>query len=930
MKNKKSHREDGAHRSRNPSRLLRIQISRLCLGGALAAAALPGHAQESQSPRLEEVITIGTRIQGRTVTDTAVPVDVLSPQELKNVPSADISDVMSKLIPSFDIAANPVNEGSSHIRPSQLRGMDSDKALILVNGKRRHRAAVIFMAGWGGHGPDLNPIPSIALKSVEVLRDGASALYGSDAIAGVMNFNLKDASDGGSLSLQGGQYTGYEHEGNYQAAANKGLALGDNGFVNVSVEWAKRERADRVENDDRTIAQSGLVPSQAMNTVRQNAVSVDGIPLGTRYGPDALTERDFNHDGVIDSLIFRSDGIPDDPDTRFKDNLSLPETIYGATPQESKKVFINAGYTLSDSMKLYAFGNYMTKQSDSSFFYRSPSASQLAPLRLRDGSIWNPRTALYPGGFTPRFYGDVEDYSLTTGVRGEFGGGILYDFSGRYGVSKIGYDVKGSMNPSMGPDTPRNFHPGDLENNEASFNADFSRPFDVGWHSPLNVAVGLEYRDEGYKISQGNLASYQAGPYALPDPWNFEITQREVDADPNDSLTQVECRIPGLQAVGSLCPSMVVNGNTYRDPIYNTAAVGSNGFPGYSPDFNSNYHRSNTAVYLTLESDITEKFFGSLAGRFEDFEDFGSNFSWRTAGRYSLTDKLALRASVGTGFKAPTPGQISTTNVSTTPSDGQLVQRGIFPATHPASVLFGAKPLEPEESFSYTGGITFEPLDNLTLTLDYYYIQLKNRLTFSGTFVPTRAQQDALAAMNIPGAETIQQVQFFTNDAETETTGFDFVADYRLDWAWGTTTFSYRGNWNQTEITKRPLQANGRPLIDNARKYLLEHTPGYRAVWGLNHAWERFNVDVRVNSYGTWSYANTTLTQFEHYRATHQVDMSVGWEVTDSITATLGSRNVFDKYPQVAQLNTCCGRIYPETAADWFGRYVYLNLNTNF
>lgn len=925
MKNKRSHRGNRIHHAENPNRFPRLPagFSKLCLGGALAALALPAQAQQQpKSGPVEEVITIGTRIQGRTAADTAVPVDVLSAQELKSVPSPDISDVVSKLIPSFDIAANPINEGSSHVRPSQLRGMDSDKALILVNGKRRHRSAVIFMAGWGGHGPDLNPIPSIALRSVEVLRDGASALYGSDAIAGVINFNLKNSSDGGALTVQAGQYTGYEHEGNYQVAANKGFALGDNGFVNVSAEWAKRERADRVENDDRTIAQSGLVPSQAMNTVMRNAISVDGIPLGTRYGPDALTERDFNGDGVIDSLIRASDGIPDDPDTRFKDNLILPETVYGATPQLSKKVFVNAGYKLGDSMELYSFGNYMTKQSNSSFFYRSPSTGQLAPLRLQDGSIYNPRS-LYPGGFTPRFYGDVEDYSLAVGLRGEFGNGILYDFSGRYGNSNIGYDVKGSMNPSMGPDTVTNFHPGDLQNDEMSFDADFSKPVEVGWHSPLNVAVGLEYRKEGYKISQGDALSYFAGPYSLPDPWNLETTQAEVNADPNDSITQIACRVPGQEAVGSPCAA--------TDPVRTVADVGSNGFPGYSPNFTSDYNRRNSAVYLTLESDVTEKFFGSLAGRFEDFEDFGSNFSWRTAGRYRLTDALALRASVGTGFKAPTPGQISTTNVSTTPSDGQLVQRGIFPATHPASMLFGSKPLEPEESFSYTGGITWEPLGNLTATLDYYYIKLKNRLTFSSTFVPTAAQKTALAALNIPGAATIEQVQFFTNNPDTETTGIDFVLDYRLNWgAAGTTTFSYRGNWNQTEIVRRPLQANGVQLINDARKYLLEHTPGYRDVFGVNHAWEKFNVDVRVNSYGPWTYANTTLTQFESYASTHQVDMSVGWSVNDSITATLGGRNVLETYPDVGNLNTCCGRIYPETAADWYGRYVYLNLNANF
>jgi iron complex outermembrane recepter protein len=908
----------------NGLRRLPTQLSKLCLGGALAAVALPGQAQQQLPLQpLEEIVTIGTRMQGRTATDTAVPVDVVSAEELKTVPAADISDIISRLIPSFDITANPVNDGSSHIRPSQMRGMDFDKALVLVNGKRRHRAAVVFLDGWGAHGPDLNPIPAIALNSVEVLRDGASALYGSDAIAGVMNFNLKDAGDGGSISVMGGQYAGHDHEGEYQVAANKGLALGDSGFVNVSVEWAKRERADRGTVYNFPIAGSGVLPSDAVNTVMENAVSVDGIALGTRYGPDALTERDFNGDGVIDSLVRGSDGIPDDPDTRFKDNLAIPEQAWGATPQESKKLFINAGYKLTEDMQLYAFGNYMSKQSDSSFYYRSPSASQLAPVRRQDGSIYNPRAELYPGGFTPRFYGDVEDYSLAAGLRGQFSNGIFYDFNGRYGNSNIGYDVKGSMNPSMGPDTPTNFHAGELQSDEMSFNADLSKPVEIGWHSPLNVAVGFEYRDEGYKISKGEPLSYFAGPYALSDPWNFEITQAEVDANPTDSLTQIECRIPGLAAIGSLCPA--------GDPIRNAAAVGSNGFPGYDPNFTADYNRSNSAAYLTLESDVTEKFFGSVSGRFEDFEDFGSNFSWRTAGRYRLTDGLALRASVGTGFKAPTPGQISTINVSTRVINQNLVQSGIFPATHPASMLFGAKPLEPETSFSYTGGITFEPLDTLSIALDYYYIELKDRITFSGIFTPTQAQQAQLAQFNIPGGEAIQGVQFFTNDADTETTGIDLVVDYHLAWdSAGVTTFTYRGNWNQTDIVRRPIQPDGSTLVSDARKYGIEHAPRYRGAFGVNHAWDRLSVDVRLNSYGAWSTSDNALAQFQSFSSTQQVDLSLGWKVNESISATLGGRNVFDAYPDEDNVTTCCGQKYPEVAADWFGVFWYLNVSANF
>ena len=891
---------------------------------AVSLSPAPALAQGAESDsEVEEIVTIGTRRQGRTAIDTAVPIDVFSQDDLDSVSSDDLVDVVRTLVPSFNVSRQPISDGASFVRPPQMRGLDSDKTLVLVNGKRRHRAALVVLGGFGAHGPDLATIPSIALKSVEVLRDGAAAQYGSDAIAGVMNFNLKDAAEGGEARVQVSQYTEDDNAVQYLGALNFGFG-GDNSFVNTSIEISDGEPTSRGTFYDGTIGSSGLTPNQA--TQVSGMFDPDGAgPLGPqmRYGPDALTEV-YDGSGNLLSLVRASDGIPDDRDTRYRDNICEAEIgqpnscltqIWGEPDRDAIRMFINAGVDLNNSAQLYAWANFSDSNSNTSFFHRDPDVAQLAPIRLQDGSIYNPRDR-FPSGFTPRFFGNVIDQSLTAGLRGDWANGVAYDFGGRFGNNEIKYQIQNTINPSLGPASPTKFRPGNLINEETEFNADFSKAFDVGWANDLNVAVGVSYRDESYDIEEGDAASFAVGPYGAADPWGFETTQAEVDADPNDAITQIECRIPGQESVGSLC----VDG----DPINTPVPVGSNGFPGFGGQFATSYSRDSYAIYADLESDVTDNLLANLAFRYEDYSDFGDNFSWKLAGRYRFGDAFAVRGSVGTGFRAPTGGQISTVNVATRiADDGTPVAEGLFPPASPVSALFGATPLDAETSNQFTLGLTATPTENLTITLDYYFIELEDRIVISSDFDVGPAEIAQLEALGVPGAATIAQVSFFTNDVDSETQGIDLVANYQWDWAGGITSIAFAGNWNDTEITDAGQFLNAETVFDEENGL-----PEWRGNLTLQHTWANdVTFSLRANMYG--DYSNVNDSDFDpppqDFDGLAQFDFDVTWYIGDQYRLTIGGNNIFDELPDVAISEACCGRIVASgSVMDWQGPQYYI------
>ena len=940
--------------------LVRVSIRLLC--GALllfasVSSVAPAKAQ-SQSPviardarLIEEIVTVGTRTRPRAATETPVPVDYFSVEAVDSVNSSDLLDVLGTLVPSFSLARHAIADGGAFIRPNSLRGLDAHHTLVLVGGKRRHRSSLVRLGGFGSHGADLSALPSFAVGSMEILRDGAAALYGSDAIAGVINFNLKDDDDGFDVAARYGGYEAGDGE-ELRVDAGAGFALGHGGFLYLAANFATIEPTSRSEAFDLPIGESGMTPFAATKS--------EATFGGVRYfGPDAFAY-EYGEDGELLQVLPWSDGVPDDLDRRFAENyhrvgggreFNWPAQIWGQPERKQWMLAMNAEWPLPRGSSAYWFGGYGARDYTSGFFYRRPGVSQLLPVRLADGRIYDPRAERYPAGFTPQFSGRVVDASLVAGIRGDLAR-LGFDVSAAYGRNKIAYTIDNTLNPSLGPATPTRFRPGDLTSRDLALNADFT--FDLGRASggdtqrhgdggdtqrrrdgdtqrtsdgdtqrtsggDRHLAFGLEYRVEGYKIGEGGEASYALGPFARPDPFNLEITWDEARADPEDEFDAAECRIPGFAVVGDLCPE--------GDPIHNALSVGSNGFPGYPPDFASEYERASYGAYAEFETDLGDRLLVNLAARFEDFEDFGEVGTGKVALRFSLSDAVNVRGSLGTGFRAPTPGQISTTNVSTRiSSQGIPVAQGVFPADHPASALFGSQSLDAEDSWSATLGLAVDLASGLSFTLDYYRIELENRIVLSSVFALDAGHRQALQDLGVAGATDIAELRFFTNDVDTRTFGLDLVASYSLDTRLGHTRFRLALNHNRTRILER-----GR-FVDLETEFDLEHaSPVVRANFTLNHSWRMLEAMLRARYFGKHRNADTSnLDRIQRFPGETMFDASLKVNFSERLSLRLGAENLFDNYPPPAQFETCCGAIYHrESIMPWQGRLFYAQLSAS-
>ncbi|MFB3118942.1 MAG: TonB-dependent receptor domain-containing protein, partial [Stenotrophomonas maltophilia] len=545
---------------------------------------------------LDAVVVTGTRTRGRTAMQSATPIDKLEAKELDRQGNGDMTETLKNLVPSY--TATPLTgDGAAFIRSTSLRGLPPDDVLLLVNSKRRHRSALIAHFGAamnvGAHGADIGHIPSIALKSVEVLRDGAAAQYGSDAIAGVLNFLLKDASEGAEIQAQVGQW--YEGETDFKIAGNIGLPLTSKGFINVSGEYTSNPELSR-----------GV----------QHAAAI------------AATES----------------GIP---------NVKNPAMNWGRPESSGLRTVWNAGLELNENARLYSFGNFADTYGNYSFFYRPPGRSgalEQLPMNPNDPSQGNFCWCdTFPAGFTPRFEGFQTDLSWVAGLRGNLNNGLLYDISGSYGSNRIDYKLNGSLNASWGPDSQFDFHPGDLKQEDINLNLDLAYPLGEN----VNLAGGLEWRQESYTMFQGDEQSWRAGPWASVG----------LLIDPN-------------------------TGTNYASP-----GLAANGFAGTDPDIAGKFTGKNWAVYVDGEWDVSDALLLQAAFRHEDFTEFGTTDDGKLAARFNVSDRLTLRGSVSTGFRAPTPGQANVTTITTSFDGvtGMQVQEGTVRPTDPLAVSLGGK-----------------------------------------------------------------------------------------------------------------------------------------------------------------------------------------------------------------------------------------------
>jgi iron complex outermembrane receptor protein len=865
----------------------------LTLGVGTALAAEDGDAEE---PTVDEVVVTGSLGKPRTVLESAVPIDAHSAEDIEAVSYGDTQDILKVLVPSYTLPRLPIADGATFIRPASLRGLSTDKTLLLVNSKRRHRGALVSTGGDGAQPADAAQIPASALKSVEVLRDGAGAQYGSDAIAGVINFILKDAPDGGMLSIQAGQY--YEGDGDeIVIGGNKGFAIGDAGFLNFSFEYVSLQPTSR----GKQICNVG-VANQSAGFCVASLTTASATPRIAAYA--TLT----NYENLI--------GDP-------AQHWGVPET-------EAFRTFVNAGYDFGD-VEWYAFANYSKSHARQDFNYRPPIDMNNAntpndnPIRLQDGTTWTVNQR-FPLGFTPKFFGDVTDYSLVSGLTGAFGP-VRYDVSARYGQDKIAYVMTNTLNYSLGRASPSEFHPGDLISDEIAVNADFVYEWKPSFLSNgVDVAFGAEARQEGYEIVKGDEASYIVGPFAVADPFDFCTNESTVG-------------LRTMTAAG-VATGQAINCASSSDPVYQTMGAGSNGFPGYPPLYAGELSRDSYAAYVDVSSDITDQLFVELALRAEDFSDFGGTVDYKVAARYEFVDGFAIRGSLGTGFRAPTPGQLFTTVVSTVVNNGIPVAQGLFPATNPVAQYLGGKPLKPERSENFSLGLTASPIPGLNITADYYRIKVSDMFFATPQITVTPAIAAAMTAAGVPGADSIGAVVFFQNAFDATIQGVDVVATYALDWDSGqSTVLSASLNYNKPEVdsVKPFVDATGvtRVYFDaEFKKDYADATPRWRSILSASHTIGDFTTLVRANIWGPYenqfSVGNPVIQKFDPEVL---VDLEFSYQIDDTYKLSFGGRNIFDNYPDPDKIgeSTTNGRIYRSDAlVDWQGGYYFAKLTAVF
>ena len=852
----------------------------------LSASGISAPVVAQDDVQLEEVIVTGSRGRPRSVSDSPVPIDVFTSEDLRAVSYTDTNDILKTLVPSFNLGRQPISDGSSFIRPAELRGLPTDKTLVLVNSKRRHRSALVSIGGSGTQGPDISTIPSIALKNIEVLRDGASAQYGSDAIAGVINFILKDADDGFSLSIDSGGFS--EGDGDQTTVqANLGLPLGESGFINLSAEISEADATSRSEQY-----------CESWFCADQNGSNPYNIRSADNGGDAAFLAGLSSANIGQDSSVVQPWGQPN---------------------MEAQRFFVNAGYQIDADTEAYFFGNISESESDGGFFYRYPGNGTIEDLREKDGGIYNPLEK-YPGGFTPRFFGEVSDFSLLGGIRGSFDNGLNYDFSGRTGESEIRYTLANTINPSQGRASQKSFKPGDLINSETQFQADFDYEFESNFASPLLLAFGTSYMNESYEVVQGELNSYTAGPHATQDPFNL------CNADKTASAA-------GTTAIAG---GSTLNCADSSDPVYQVVGVGSNGFPGFSPQFSELYERSSYAVYGDLSTDVTDNLFLQAAIRYEDYDDFDAETVVKFAGLYRITDDFALRGSIGTGFRAPTPGQQGTINVSTRLPNGFPVATGLFPAGGPVAQALGASPLAPETSTNYTIGFTAN-VGQLDLTVDFYRIDLDDATyaisTRDVSTDPTSgdAYKNYLLLDNagVAGANSIGGVLYFANGFDVSSKGVDIVASYPLD-------FGSAGNTNLSmslSYNKKAFESDADAYLNAENQFdYVNYNPNWRGVFTAAHDLNDLRLTARASYWGESENANSGTSRRQVQDATWFVDLEAQYQINDTFRIAAGGRNVFDEYPNKGNIgDTCCGRIYESgSVLDWNGSYWFARLTADF
>ncbi|MBA3259978.1 MAG: TonB-dependent receptor, partial [Gemmatimonadales bacterium] len=770
-------------------------------------------------------VVVGSRARHTAEEELAVPVDIFPAEQLQQQGSTETSVILQAVAPSINFPRQSVVDAGDIVRPFTLRGLSPDHTLVLLNGWRRHQTAVVnsfnYGMGAGSSGVDLNALPSSALDRIEVLRDGAAAQYGSDAIAGVVNLVLKDGAFTPFVNADAGRYAtaDFPDDGTTVTVnGGWGIPLG-RGSLGLFGEYRDRQPTNRAWADPFEDAGTGATDS--INDKGQVVQKRNSVPQPNHHWGDGVQQ---------DVLTFA--------------NFRMPVNESG-------------------SSEIYSFGGYSRRDGSGNGYRRTAGNNR----------NWQ---EIYPLGFLPEINGRPTDYSLTGGLRGLVAG-WNYDLGAEFGHNHFDYNIRNTLNASLGPcldvacapgadgtlgtaDDPGipnqlSFFAGQVLREEFVAALNVARPVNVGLPGPVNLAFGAAFRRERYAIREGELASYING---------FHLDQDSADVAP----------------------------------------AGSSVFPGFTPTDATDRRRNNFGLYADAETDLSEQWLLNVAARLESYSDFGERVTGKVAARYQPSRRVTFRAAASTGFRAPGLSQIAFGKVTTNVIAGEFIDVGVFPVDHPAALALGSRPLEEETAYNFSGGVVVTPVDNLTLTADYFHIRINNQILLGATF-----DDDAtLAILSAAGFGTIQGVQYFNNGLDTRAQGVDVAGSLRVP-AGASGTLDLTASFNVTRnriVNVDPLPqvlvdaGSTEPgLLDSVTAIGIEdERPDWRGTLQANYSVSRLSALGRFSYYGGFSSAQPGFCDLcrEEYGGKGLVDTELGYRF-NLVKLAVGVRNLFDTYP---------------------------------